>query len=120
MIVIRREQMKAFEQYVLEGYIERCAARIAVDFPERSAALGDQGTVDLVRAGVARAALYRVESEGAVDRFIDLMVAIAPDFESDPRCAFAKHILDDDGLDDTFKMDLIYEKGGFDFGATRH
>jgi len=57
---------------------------------------------------VARARRYAVEADAEVDRFIDLMLTVGVDFDSRPEMEWAANILEDRGLDDRAKMDLVY------------
>jgi hypothetical protein len=108
MIVIRDEQMQVFQAVAVERYVGQCVARVERCFPAQLALHGRDGVEALVRDGVARAERYAVADDAEVDRFIDLMLTVALDFDSRSEMAWAAGILASRGLDEHAKMDLIY------------
>jgi hypothetical protein len=108
MLVIRAAQMLTFYDAAVDCYVQASLVRIERRFEAEFARLGRIGVEALVRDGVARAQRYAVESNAQVDRFVDLMLTVAPDFDARPDMAWAASILGDAGIDERAKMDLIY------------
>jgi hypothetical protein len=108
MFTIRREQMETLRIHVVAQYVEQAVRRIRAQFPATCAALGPDGTEALVKDGVARAERHGIEENREVDRFIDLMLRLAPTFDELPAFAWARAILDTGDLDERAKLDLIY------------
>jgi len=119
MLLIRAAQMAAFYDVAVEKYVADSLPRIQRRFAADYARLGRGGVEALVREGVARARRYAVEADAEVDRFIDLMLTVGVDFDSRPEMEWAANILEDRGLDDRAKMDLVYTSPRLPAGARR-
>ena len=111
MLIIRKEQMEALEQAVLEGFEDRMVVHLQGFFPGRCAELGDDGMREMVRYGMERAKSYGIVNELDVCRYIDLMIFFGRDFDTDPETPWAGRILSMESLTDpTAKIDRLYEE----------
>lgn len=91
MLTIRQEQMAAFRS-VMRQRFEDDLVRHLLD--GSSGFEGDPlDAREFVRAGMTKAARYGFKTTGAVQRFIEYLAMLAPDFDTDPRFAWAASIL---------------------------
>ncbi len=91
-------------------------------FPENCRKLGDVGLLETIRLGVERAASYQISSERDVCKYIDLMLALGPDFDRDPKLPRVARLLGNTSLDssgaridEVFDVALIYIESKSDF-----
>ena len=111
-MVIRKQQMDAFEDEMLARFMARMATHPRVTFPQELASLGlltDEDVLDLIRRGLEAAQQYGVTNEGDVERYVECMVILGPQFDSEERFPWAKEILDRQNIDGESKMDRIDE-----------
>lgn len=108
---LRKEQIKAFERYMREGFERRVVAHLHKHFPKDCAGLGQDGVRQTVRYGIERAASYGIEAEGDVSRYIDLMFEFGRDFDADPELPWASEILADESIEyPDERMDRLCER----------
>ena len=115
MLSMRKEQMKAFSEYMRKSFEDRMVKHIAQTFPAEYEEMldpetGDKPVRELVREGVERASRYEVTSERNVAMFIELMVDLSRDFDKRPQTAWTCEILEDPELPEDGKMDAIYDE----------
>jgi hypothetical protein len=96
LLRVRAEQMVAlessprgvFERWV-EAHLERC-------FPDHCSRLrGDSGVRDFIAHGIERARVHGITSQREVCKYIDLMVTLGRDFDTDLALSWAGEILRD-------------------------
>ena len=92
---VRSEQYEKLRESVIEQFVGRMVAHVRTYFPQDFASLGEQETRILVRHGIERAESYEIVSERDVCTYVDLMVALGPDFDVDERYPWAADILTD-------------------------
>ena len=111
MLRIRPEQIKALDAAMRERYIEKAIEHLRELFPKEVKELGDDKARALVEEGIDRAAAYNITAEREVTLFIDLMVAIGPDFDSRQRYkAWMPGILANPDLPQQQKMEIVYQR----------
>jgi hypothetical protein len=115
MLTIRREQMEALSAYMRQSFEDRMVRHIAQSFPAEfkrmaSPSAGDQPIRVLIRQGIERAGSNEITSERDVGRFIDLMIVMGPDFETNTEAAWARSVLRDKTLPARVRMELIHQQ----------
>ncbi len=115
MLIIRREQMEVLGAYMRQSFEDRMVRHLAQSFPVQFKKLvpspgGEEGVRALIRRGIENAASYDITSERDVGRFIEVMVAVHPQFDALKELDWARQILGENSLMSRAKMDLIYQR----------
>ncbi len=82
MLEIREEQVKIFQNEALRKFESQMISHLDQFFPERCRELGEEKIREMIQYGVKHAATYRIVSHRHVCRFIDLLVLLSHDFET--------------------------------------
>jgi hypothetical protein len=93
--VIRQKQMETLSQAAVKDFENRMVIHLNKFFPEQCEALGEPKTREAIQYGIKRAAIYEIETERDVCKYIDLMFAFGRDFDIDPGLPWAARILQD-------------------------
>lgn len=92
-MTIRPQQMAVFAQSEREKFQDWVVNHLWRFFPTQCAATGEQGLRRIVLDGIEKAARHGIKSRAGVCKYIDLMVLLGRDFETDPRFSAAADIL---------------------------
>lgn len=111
---IRREQMDALRAHMARQFEDRLVADVHELFPKECSALGAEGVREQVRGGCAAAEAHGFETEADVARYVYLMFALCPDFDTSPRYPWAAAILSDEALEPPQKIDALYDRAEAD------
>ncbi len=109
-MIIRRNQMNQFSQYMVKSFEDRMVTHLRKFFPEKVEALGEEAVRSKIQSGIERADGYLVTREVDVARLIDLKFALAPDFDELEEMSWAREILEDHSISGQDKMDRVYEE----------
>jgi hypothetical protein len=99
MLVVRKEQVAVFRAEAQRRFAERMRAHIAEEYPAHHAALGDEGTRQLIQKGIAAAERHGIDAEatggptGATAGLIELMVEFGERLERSPERPWAEKML---------------------------
>lgn len=105
MLVIRREQMRAFED---AHFIEWLRQHLSGFFPERCLELGPEGVSHAIADGLARARARGFQEPEDLCRFLDLMFAFGFQFDRDESYSWAYELLNAPEITSpTERMDLL-------------
>jgi hypothetical protein len=116
---MRREQIDRLSEAACKNFEDRMLVHLEKFFPQHVTALGEEKTRFLVRFGVERAKTYGIVSERDVCKYIDLMVSLGVEFDTDPKLPWASRILNDPSMKSPrFKTDTLF-KAGLDHLAHR-
>ncbi len=107
MLKLRKEQMKVLGQYTLEQFQNRMVVHLRTNFGEYTKDLEDSELQKKVEQGIKRAEGYSVTREDDIRRFLEYMVLLTTDFDTNPKTAWAGEILEDKKLNGTGKMNHI-------------
>ena len=110
MLKIRKEQMEVHDANMLELFIKKMIIHLYDVFPEETKDMDKQKMRVFVEDGVKRASDYEITEEPQVALFIDLMMAMGPDFEKQKSNNWILRILTKEDLNQQEKMDLIYQR----------
>jgi hypothetical protein len=109
MLIIRDEQLGAFERAAWKKFAQSQLAHVREYFPVDHAVLGgDRGTLDFIRAGIDRARAAGITVFGDACRYVDLMLSLGTDFVIDPQLPWAKALIDDESQDVSTRVDLLH------------
>ena len=111
MLTIRNAQFRTLSLDARRRFEQRVARHLAKFFPDRTAAMDSGELVALIRHGCDRATAHGFKSARDVCKYIDLMVVFGPDFDVDPRHAWAREILDRPAEDRSAKMRELVSAG---------
>jgi len=95
MLVIRKNQMSAFSQYMVRQFESSVLAHLHAMYPQYAQEKGASYLRSLIRSGIEKAAGYTIKVEDDVRCFIDCMIFFGPDFDVNPSFAWAGEILGD-------------------------
>lgn len=114
-MIIRRDQMRAFEAAMKTAFEDRMVAHMARHYPRQYAAYtaggdDDNGARDLVRRAVAKAAGIGAKTEGNIQQMLEIMLETSPDFDAEESMAWARGILNDDTLSGGTRIRLVHQK----------
>jgi hypothetical protein len=117
MLTIRREQMKALNDY-MEGILEvRLARRLALRFPDKVKTLppptgetDPQPAVAFVRRGAIKAQQFGVSSATDVAAFLDLQMMLGPEFTRQLEYLWILRILDSKTFPPESRMRVIFQR----------
>lgn len=111
-LIIRDAQMAVFAQRDREQYVQRMAAHLQQRYPQQCELSGQDGTEDLVKYGIQRAAVYGINSEIAVQEYLEVMMMFGRDFDIDPQHNWATRILSDPSFEHgKARADKLYAEG---------
>ena len=83
MLMIRKQQMRAFSKSVMTGFENRVHQSLTTTYPDRD----PEELLTLIRGSVKKAGEYGIVLEDDVTRFIQLEVTHGPDFHRQPWAA---------------------------------
>lgn len=102
--------MEALSAYMLRRFEDRMTRHIATAFPEKFQEFGEEGTRKLILEGIAKAEGYGIQAERNVALFIDLMVAIGPDFDLNREFSWMQPILCHPERHENIRLNMIYSQ----------
>jgi len=109
VLTIRLEQLDVFSQHERRKFQDWMVAHVTKFFPQQCTALGAESKVrDLIWYGVARSATYGITAKREVCKYVDLMMVLGRDFDTDERLGWAARILTQPGRPGD-KMTALYE-----------
>ena len=111
LVIIRREQMDAFEAVKLPDF-ENFMVTHLMDFtPLHSKTIGTEGIRAIIRSGVERSKAYGLNKKGPVRLFIEMVFLMGVDFDTDPQFPWIRTALEDHQAgDETRRADLLHER----------
>jgi len=80
-MIIRSDQIEAFEQAVRQRFADRMVEQLKSNFPRRSIMLGDEGLRAVVGHGIGQSSNYGIVRERDVGRYIAVMMMYGPYFD---------------------------------------
>ncbi|NJO18146.1 MAG: hypothetical protein HC877_21175 [Thioploca sp.] len=90
MLIIRPEQVKVLEQYMVSQFEEQMKIHLQWFFSEELQTIGEVGLREQIRLGVKKAQLYQITKEGDVQRYLECAVVYGWEFDT---TSWAKEIL---------------------------
>jgi hypothetical protein len=117
MLRIRPQQMQAFAQATMANFETRMVAHLWQLAPQHCNAVGEEGLRQVVRTGFERAHSYGLTNRGPVRFYLDLMIMLGSDFDTDPQYPWAAALLKDAAIPDQMtRAERLYDKA-MDYAA---
>ncbi len=88
MLVLRKSQMKVFEQVAVQRFEAGLLEHLRTFFPEQAAALGSTQLGRVVRYGLERAESRGLHTERGIYLYLALMFVLGSAFDEDPQLAW--------------------------------
>lgn len=110
MLIIRKEQITAFERIDPPGFEREMAMHIREHFPKHVDVLGEETILKVIRQGCERAKERGFTTRHEVCLFIDMSIILGHGFHNDPQLPWAKEILNDaSSSDPTARIERLYD-----------
>ncbi len=93
MLTIRSEQLQALSEAMWRQSLNRMAVYLKSRHPGVCGEWRDPECREFVQEGVAKAARYAIEREEDVRQYLEWMVLLGPDFDTNPKTEWAGQIL---------------------------
>jgi hypothetical protein len=110
MLILRKTQLEILAEHSRQSFEDRLVQYLSQAVPLEFENTGEDRVRELIRGGMQRAEGYDIVDEIDVTHFVELMLAIEPEWEFAPHRQWACDILRDDDLTGHLKMELIYER----------
>jgi hypothetical protein len=124
MLIIRREQMKAFEKAFEDRFVRQAMETLTAEMPEKCEPLGKAGLCALVEKAVIKCGRYGISGESLILQFARTEIIHGEDFDISPQHPWAAPILRNQQLYSHEKMDRLelasFSHTGLDFLRSRH
>jgi hypothetical protein len=109
MLRIRKEQMKALDEYMVQSFQNLVFIHLTRVFPIQCQEIGESEVHASIKKGIELAANYKITSQIDVVGFIDLMYVHNWDLDRNIPPPWASYILMDPDLHPSRKMKKLYE-----------
>ena len=110
MLLIRKEQMKIFESYASDIFVNSLVEHIREFFPNHYNLFGERQSRKVVLYGVKRADARGFDTERNVCLYLDAMLILGSNFDDDIQLPWVADILDDKNLNDPVsRMDTLID-----------
>ena len=111
MLIIRPEQMKAFQKAALRNLSKEMVERAAEFAPFAHENIGRAGVARVVDIGIESAERHGLTEPGPVRAYIEIMFLLGTFFDSDPQYPWAPEILSaEQGPDQVLKADRLHAR----------
>lgn len=109
-MVIRAQQVTAFESSARDGFENRLAAHIEEYFPVHWREAGEKHIREVIRLGITNGANYGLETQRDIYVYVSLMLYLGSYFDTDPQLPWAAAGLNDKSQPDAFlRVDATYQ-----------
>jgi hypothetical protein len=101
--------MAAFSEQQRKRFEDEMVVYLQKEHPVEAKKYSEKGLRDMIRDGIDKAKGYDITWECHVARYIELMLALSPDFDESKKTPWAKEILTQRRAIAKSKLDRIYE-----------
>jgi len=108
-INISHDQMQAFGDQQSRRFENEMVAHLRKEYAYKLACKEEDWVRELVQIGILESSSHGFELEKDVARYIELMVVLSPDFDSNKKFKFAGEALSLEGVSPEQRLDIIYE-----------
>lgn len=105
-LVMRREQIEMFAREERRKFEDWMVGHLARCFPDELRT--EEARREAARFGIRKALIFGIDRRNDVCRFVDLTVAVGPEFEHDPRFPWALGMLERE-VDGTSKISAVHD-----------
>ena len=102
--------MAAFSAQQRERFVREMMVYLKEVYPDETKKLGDAKLRELVETGIDKSKGYNIVLERDVARYIEFMIAIAPNFDDSKETPWAKPILSERRSTAPSKLDRIADR----------
>jgi hypothetical protein len=106
-MIIRRKQMESFTNQMRRQFEQRMGHHLRAKFPRETTSLDERTLEHLTISGIRRAERYGINFEDDIQRYLEYMMVLSHDFDTNPRTAWAGNILRRRDIDGAQKIDVI-------------
>lgn len=107
MLVIRDDQIEAFDESMLRSFKNRMVSHLRTACPKETSGISDEELRALIQEGIDKAESYEIFEDNDVRRFLEYMSILNPDFDQNSSFPEILEILNHEEMDGTEKMDEI-------------
>ena len=107
MLVIRDDQIEAFDESMLRNFKNRMVSHLRTACPQETSDMSEEELRALIQGGIDKAESYEIFEDDDVRRFLEYMLILNPDFDQDSSFPEIQEILNDEEMDGTEKMDEV-------------
>ncbi len=117
-MIIREEQMRAFEESLFRGFEDRMIERVRSYFPKSAEQIGEAQLRVLTGYAVKRAKRHGMTHERSVGLYLDLMLVLGSNFDEDSQFPWVGAILSDTSSpSQADRIDRLHREG-WQYGQT--
>ena len=109
-MIIRKEQLEAFERSAIQAFEERTYQHLQQWFPHHCELLGEAQMRRVILYGWQKAKIYELTAECCVRSYIEFMCLLGGGFDSDILLPWAADILKDRSSDQIVRGDQLYHR----------
>ena len=110
MFVVREAQVEAMLEPMRRRFVEGTRAWLRGKWARKLELVKDDDLRKTIRAGMDRAMKYGIDTEASMSLFIELMVAIAPDFDDRPEAGWLKGFLENPRVPAAEKAEFVHRQ----------
>ena len=103
--------MEALSEHMGRQFEDRMVKHLRATFPEQTLPFDDNGLRNLIVGGIKRAEGYGIVFEDDIQRYLEYMMVLSQDFDTNPHTSWAGDILrggDTDGAQKMTRIDNAY------------
>ncbi len=115
MLIIKKEQVKMFEDAAKQAFEDRMVMHLNRYFPEQCAKIGEKGVRDSISEAVKRTQELGLYMEYDIERYLNHMYALGFDFEK--RYSYVQEIFSDPDIEKEELMDILGKRTEIELAA---
>jgi len=108
MLHIRQEQMKVLGEHMLRKFEDYMVGHLQEDFADEVKNTPEDFLRATIQKGISKAESYDIRIEYNVERYIDLMFILSPDFDRAERFQWAGELLRNEHMPALERINRIY------------
>lgn len=93
MLIVRNEQLETFSAHLFESFTRDTLFRLRKKFPVSTKTMSDKTLTAQIEEGIIRAENYKIHEKEDIKIFIEYMIYLGKDFDSNPDLKWASKIL---------------------------
>jgi hypothetical protein len=110
MFVVRQAQVEQMLEPMRRRFVEGTRAWLRDKYARKLETMKDDDLRALIRQGIERAMKYGIDTEASMALFIELMVAIAPDFDDREEAGWLKGLLENPQVPAQEKAEFVHRQ----------
>lgn len=98
MLKMRQPQMDALADYTFTKFVNEMMKHLRAAFPDQAGEMPEPALRDLILNGVASCESYGIHREYDVERYLELLFVMGPNFDATPETSWAGALLRDTAM----------------------